>query len=206
MYRVNDKLGSLASGIEDPIIHHPDKVSRVAVADGLNARRLDAPVKTDRVLAAVLFTDIVDSTRHAVAIGDSRWRNLLDSHDAVARTRIDEHRGRLVKLTGDGVLAQFDGAERGIRCAFALRDAFALLGIEIRAGLHMGEIDLRGDDISGIAVHIAQRVQRLAKPSEVLVSEVVPRSVEGAGIEFTDLGRHELRGLPGTWRLLAVAA
>jgi class 3 adenylate cyclase len=161
---------------------------------------------TDRTLAAVLFTDIVGSTGHAAAIGDRRWRHLLDSHDAVAHARIDRHRGHLVKLTGDGVLARFNGAERGIRCAFALRDALALLGIQIRAGLHMGEVDLRGDDISGIAVHIAQRVQRLAGPGEVLVSEAVTRFVKGAGIEFTDLGRHELKGVPGTWRLLAVAA
>jgi class 3 adenylate cyclase len=206
MYRVNDKLVSLASGIQDRTIHHPENASRVAMADGHTARRLDAHAKTDRLLVAVLFTDIVGSTRHAAAIGDRRWRNLLDSHDAVARSRIDQHRGRLVKLTGDGVLAYFDGAERGIRCAFALRDALALLGIKIRAGLHMGEIDLRGDDISGIAVHVAQRVQRLAKPGEVLVSEMVPRPVEGAGIEFTDLGWHELKGLPGRWRLLAAAA
>jgi class 3 adenylate cyclase len=166
----------------------------------------DTPIRADRTLAAVLFTDIVGSTRHVAAIGDSRWRNLLDGHDAVARARVDRHRGRLVKLTGDGVLAHFDGAERAISCALALRDALAVLGIEIRAGLHVGEIDLRGDDISGIAVHIAHRVHRLAKPGQLVVSEAVPRFVRGAGLAFRDLGQHELKGVPGTWRLLAVAA
>jgi class 3 adenylate cyclase len=109
-----------------------------------------------------------------------------------------------VKLTGDGVLARFDGPGRAIRCAFALRDALQPLGIEIRAGLHTGEIELRGDDIGGIAVHIAERVQTFAEPGEVLVSETVPRLVTGSGIEFEDRGEHELKGVPGTWKLFAV--
>lgn len=162
------------------------------------------PVDSDRALAAVLFTDIVDSTSQAAALGDSQWRNLLDSHDVVARTLIDQHRGQLVKLTGDGVLARFDGPGRAIRCAFALRDALTPLGIEIRAGLHTGEIELRGDDIGGIAVHIAQRVQGFAQAGEVLVSETVPRLVAGSGIEFEDRGEQELKGIPGSWRLFAV--
>jgi class 3 adenylate cyclase len=161
-------------------------------------------VEGDRALAAVLFTDIVGSTRQAAALGDARWRNLLDSHDVVARTLIDQHRGHLVKLTGDGVLARFDGPGRAIRCAFALRHALQPLGIEIRAGLHTGEIELRGDDIGGIAVHIAERVHTFAEPGEVLVSETVPRLVTGSGIEFDDRGEHELKGVPGTWRLFAV--
>ena len=167
-------------------------------------KRFATTVDSDRALAAVLFTDIVGSTRQAAALGDARWRNLLDSHDVVARTLIDQYRGHLVKLTGDGVLARFDGPGRAIRCAFALRDALQPLGIEIRAGLHTGEIELRGDDIGGIAVHIAERVQTFAEPGEVLVSETVPRLVTGSGIEFEDRCEHELKGVPGTWKLFAV--
>jgi class 3 adenylate cyclase len=167
-------------------------------------RRFAGIIDADRALAAVLFTDIVGSTRQAAALGDSRWRNLLDSHDAVARTLIDQHRGRLVKLTGDGVLARFDGPGRAIRCALALRDALEPLGIQIRAGMHTGEVELRGDDIGGIAVHIAERVQTFAGPREVLVSETVPRLVAGSGIEFDDRGEHELKGVPGNWRLYSV--
>jgi class 3 adenylate cyclase len=203
MHHVN-QLISWATAVDDRAIDHTESARRVGVADA-HVVRLNARVVADRRLAAVLFTDIVGSTGHAAAIGDSRWRDLLDSHDAVARSRIHQHRGRLVKLTGDGVLAHFDGAEPGIRCALALRNALAVLGIEIRAGLHMGEIDLRGDDISGIAVHIAHRVLRLAKPGELLVSGTVPRFTRGAGLAFRDLGQHELKGVPGTWRLLAVA-
>ena len=167
-------------------------------------KRVANIVEPDRALAAVLFTDIVGSTVTAASLGDARWRSLLDSHDAVARTLIDQNRGHLVKLTGDGVLARFDGPGRAIQCAFALRDALEQLGIEIRAGLHTGEIELRGDDIGGIAVHITQRVQTFADPGEVLVSETIPRLVTGSGIEFADRGEHELKGVPGIWRLYAV--
>jgi class 3 adenylate cyclase/pimeloyl-ACP methyl ester carboxylesterase len=160
----------------------------------------------DRPLATILFTDIVDSTGHAATLGDRRWHNLLDSHDSVARTLIEQHRGRVVKLTGDGVLASFDGPGRAIRCACAIRDALAPLGIEIRAGLHTGEIETRGDDIAGIAVHIAERVCAAATPGEVLVSETVPRLVTGSGIDFTDRGEHELKGVPQSWHLFAVRA
>ncbi|HVM65834.1 MAG TPA: adenylate/guanylate cyclase domain-containing protein [Acidimicrobiales bacterium] len=152
----------------------------------------------------MLFTDIVGSTSFAATIGDSRWRDLLDEHDALARSRITEHRGRLVGFTGDGVLAHFAATERAIRCAFALREALSVLGIEIRAGLHVGEIDLRGEAISGIAFHIAHRVLRLAQPGELLASEAVPCSVRGGGVAFRDAGEHELKGVPGRWRLLAV--
>jgi class 3 adenylate cyclase len=166
-----------------------------------------APSATaDRALAAVLFTDIVGSTERAAALGDRRWRILLESHDAVARTVIDQHRGRIIKTTGDGVLATFDGPGRAIRCATALRDTLEPLGISIRAGLHTGEIELLGDDIGGIAVHIADRVKSFAAAREVLVSETVPRLVTGSGIEFEERGEHELKGVPGTWHLYSVVA
>jgi class 3 adenylate cyclase len=153
-------------------------------------------INFDRALAAVLFTDIVGSTTQAADLGDSEWRKLLDSHDEVVRTLVEQHR--------DGVLARFDGPGRAIQCAFALRNALARIGVRIRAGLHTGEVELRGDDIGGIAVHIAERVQAFAEPDEVLVSETVPRLVTGSGIEFDDRGERELKGIPGTWRLYAV--
>ncbi len=128
-------------------------------------------VDFDRALAAVLFTDIVGSTTQASDLGDREWRKVLDSHDVVARTLVEQYRGHLVKLTGDGVLALFDGPGRAIHCAFALRGAPERIGVRIRAGLHTGEVELRGDDIGGIAVHIAERVQAFAEPGEVLVSE-----------------------------------
>jgi class 3 adenylate cyclase len=164
----------------------------------------DAPrVETDRALAAVLFTDIVGSTERAAALGDRRWRSLLESHDAVTSTVIDKHGGRLVKLTGDGALATFDGPGRAIRCAFAVRDALDPLGITVRAGLHTGEVEMRGDDIGGIGVHVAARVLDYAEPGELLVSAAVPLLVAGSGIEFDDRGEHELKGVPGPWRLFA---
>jgi class 3 adenylate cyclase len=161
-------------------------------------------VGTDRALAAVLFTDIVGSTERAAALGDRRWSGLLGSHDVVAQKIIDQHGGRLVKLTGDGVLATFDGPGRAIRCAFALRDALDPLGITIRAGLHTGEVELRGDDIGGIGVHVAGRVLEHAEPGELLVSAAVPLLVAGSGVEFEDRGEYELKGVPETWRLFAV--
>jgi class 3 adenylate cyclase len=164
-------------------------------------KEVASPVESDRALAVVLFTDIVDSTKTAVALGDSGWRNVLDSHDVLARTIVEQYRGRLVKLTGDGVLATFDGPGRAIRCAFAMQQALQPLGLQIRAGVHAGEIELRGEDIAGIAVHIAERVQSFAPAGEVFVSETVPRLVAGSGIDFADHGEHELKGVPGTWRL-----
>jgi class 3 adenylate cyclase len=159
----------------------------------------------DRVLATVMYTDIVSSTERASALGDRRWRELLDEHDAAFRHQLDIYRGHEVKMTGDGLLATFDGPARAIHCAAALRDAATGLGIEIRVGIHTGEIEVRGDDIGGIAVHIGQRVQALAQPSEILVSSTVKDLVVGSGIEFAARGEHELRGIPDTWRLFAVA-
>jgi class 3 adenylate cyclase len=157
-----------------------------------------AEVAEDRVLATVLFTDIVDSTRRAAEIGDRDWHALLDAHDAVVRVQLNRFRGREVNTSGDGFFAMFDGPQRAIRCAMAIRDAVQALGIEVRAGLHTGECEIRGDDIGGIAVHIGARVSALAGPNEVLVI--------GSGLEFEERGAHELKGVPGEWRLFAVAS
>ena len=164
-----------------------------------------AEIADDRVLATVLFTDIVDSTRRAAEIGDRNWRALLDAHDAVVRAQLVRFRGREVNTSGDGFLATFDGPQRAIRCAAAIRDAVAALGIEVRAGLHTGECEVRGDDIGGIAVHIGARVGALAGPNDVLVSSTLRDLVIGSGLEFDDRGAHELKGVPGEWHLLAVA-
>jgi class 3 adenylate cyclase len=158
----------------------------------------------DRVLATVLFTDIVDSTARASALGDRRWREVLDEHDRIAAGRVEEHRGRLVKSTGDGLLATFDGPARAVSCARALRDALRALDLEVRAGLHTGEIEVRGDDIGGIGVHIAARVAAEAHRGEVMVSRTVTDLVVGSGIEFADRGTHRLKGVPGDWQLFAV--
>src|SRR5262249_37901012 len=141
---------------------------------------------TNRALATILFTDIVDSTGQAASLGDRRWRGLLESHDALAKSIIDQHGGRLVKLTGDGLLATFAGPGRAILCALAFRDALVPLRLTMRAGLHTGEVELRDDDIGGIAVHIAARVVEQAGPSELLTSSAVPLLVAGSGIEFED--------------------
>jgi class 3 adenylate cyclase len=159
----------------------------------------------DRVLATVLFTDIVGSTETASSLGDSRWRDLLEQHDRLVRREVDRHRGRAVKTTGDGVLATFDGPGRGINCARAICDQVRPLGIEVRAGLHTGECELRnGGDVGGIAVHIGARVAGLAEPGEVLVSGTVKDLVVGSGLAFTDRGSHALKGAPGEWRLYAL--
>jgi class 3 adenylate cyclase/pimeloyl-ACP methyl ester carboxylesterase len=165
-----------------------------------------AEVADDRVLATVLFTDIVDSTRRAAEMGDRDWHALLDAHDAVVRAQLCRFRGREVNSTGDGFLAMFDGPQRAIRCAIAIRDAVGALGIEVRAGLHTGECEVRGDDIGGIAVHIGARVSASAGPNEVLVSSTLRDLVIGSGLAFDDRGAHQLKGVPGDWRLLAVAS
>ena len=152
-----------------------------------------AEVADDRVLATVLFTDIVDSTRHAAEIGDRDWHALLDAHDAVVRSQLARFRGREVSTSGDGFLAMFDGPQRAIRCAVAIRDAVQALGIEVRAGLHTGECEVRGDDIGGIAVHIGARVSALAGPNDVLVSSTLRDLVIGSGLEFEERGVHARR-------------
>ena len=160
----------------------------------------------ERVLATVLFTDIVDSTRHATELGDAAWRRVLDTHDMLAREWVQRHRGLLVKSTGDGILARFDGPARAVRCALGLSAALSSRGIAIRAGVHTGEVELRGDDIGGIAVHAAARVMAQAQAAEVMVSRVVTDLVAGAGLSFQPKGSHALKGLPGPWELYAAEA
>lgn len=157
----------------------------------------------DRVLATVLFTDVVGSTPKTAEAGDRHWKELLDRHDALVERELERFGGRRIKGTGDGVLATFDGPARAVRCAQALLAGFRTLGLdlELRAGLHTGEIESRRDDISGIAVSIASRVSDLAGPGEVLVSRTVTDLVAGSGLEFEDRGDHELRGVPGRWQL-----
>jgi class 3 adenylate cyclase len=161
-------------------------------------------VEVDRVLATVMFTDIVDSTQRASDLGDRPWRALLDSQNEVIRAELARHRGREVKTLGDGMLATFDGPARAIRCALAVTEAVRPLGIVVRVGLHTGEIELVGDDVAGIAVHIAARVGALAGAGEVLVSSTVKDLVAGSGIAFSERGEHVLKGIPDQWRLFAV--
>ena len=158
----------------------------------------------DRVLATVLFTDIVGSTQRAAELGDRRWRDLLDSYYGLARRELDRFRGRELKTMGDGFLATFDGPARGIRCACAVSDSAAELGLDIRAGLHTGECEMIGEDVGGIAVHIGARVAAEAMAGEVLVSSTVKDLVAGSGLEFEDRGPRRLKGVPDEWRLFAV--
>lgn len=186
-------------------IVEPDwRASFQEIAEFVTGRQ--ASVADDRVLATVLFTDIVDSTSRAASIGDRDWRALLDAHDAVVRAQLARFRGREVNTSGDGFLAMFDGPQRAIRCAMAIRDAVQALGIQVRAGLHTGECELRGDDIGGIGVHIGARVSALAGPNDVLVSSTLRDLVIGSGLEFEERGAHQLKGVPGDWRLFAVAS
>jgi class 3 adenylate cyclase/alpha-beta hydrolase superfamily lysophospholipase len=161
-------------------------------------------VEFERILTTVLFTDVCGSTARAALLGDRRWRRLLDAHDRTAREQLRRFRGREINTTGDGFVASFDGPARAIRCAQAIVHAVRELGLELRAGLHTGECEVRGDDLGGIAVHIASRVGAFASRGEVLVSGTVKDLVVGSGIEFEQRGERELKGVPGTWRLFAV--
>jgi class 3 adenylate cyclase len=160
--------------------------------------------RADRVLATVLFTDIVGSTLLASRLGDSKWREMLDAHDRLARDCVERSEGRLVKLTGDGIMAIFDGPGRGIQCAGAFREGLRAIGTEVRIGLHTGEIELRQEDIGGLTVHVAARVMAEAEPGEVLVSESVRDLVAGSDVALEDKGMRELKGVEGKWRLFAV--
>ena len=161
-------------------------------------------LEPDRILTSIVFTDIAASTEHAAVLGDRSWRELLDRHDELVRRQIVRFGGREIKTTGDGFLATFDGPARAVRCAAAIRDGARQLGVEIRAGVHTGEVELRGDDIGGIAVNLAQRVSSVAGGGEVVVSGTVKDLVFGSGIEFAERGGHELKGVPGTWSLYEV--
>jgi class 3 adenylate cyclase len=162
-------------------------------------------VAQDRILATVLFTDIVDSTRRAAELGDATWRQLLDRHDATARREVEAAGGRVVQFVGDGMLAVFSGPARAIACAEALLAAAGDLGMALRAGVHTGECEVRGEDLGGIAVHIGARAGALAGAGEVVVTRTVVDLVVGSGLAFTDRGEHALKGVPGTWQLYSVA-
>jgi class 3 adenylate cyclase len=162
-----------------------------------------ADTDVDRVLSTVLFTDIVSSTETAARLGDRKWRDLLDDHDHLVADEVARLRGRLVKSTGDGALATFDGPARAVRCAQSISDSVRRLGVEIRAGVHTGEVELRGEDVGGIGVHIGARVASVAAASQVLVSRTVVDLVAGSGLEFAAAGVHTLKGVPGEWPLFA---
>ena len=188
---------------DDMLIFSQEDVIFDEVAEFLTGTR---PVNDiDRVLVSILFTDIVGSTERAASLGDQRWRSLLDRHDHIVREQLRLFRGREVNTTGDGFVASFDGPARAIRCGQATIDATRALGIELRMGLHTGECEVRGDDLGGLAVHIAARLGSLASPSEVLVSGTVKDLVIGSGIEFNVRGEHELKGVPGSWKLYSVS-
>ena len=160
--------------------------------------------RAERVLATVLFTDIEGSTTRAAELGDLRWAQVLEHHNALVRRQLERFRGREINTTGDGFLALFDGPARAIACACAIRDAVRQIGLEVRAGLHTGEVELSENDVAGIAVHIGQRVSSLAAAGEVLVSRTVVDLVVGSGLHFTDRGEHQLKGVPGSWRIFTV--
>jgi class 3 adenylate cyclase/pimeloyl-ACP methyl ester carboxylesterase len=157
----------------------------------------------DRVLSTILFTDIVESTARAVELGDTRWRELLEAHEVIAEREVASFGGIVADFAGDGLLASFDGPARAVRCAFALRHDLRKLGLEMRAGLHTGEVERRGDRVAGTGVHIASRIVSLAGPGEVLVSRTVRDLVAGSGLQFIDRGTHALKGIPDEWRVLA---
>ena len=188
--------------------HEPWDGDSEAVAtevDGFLAMVRGEEAVFDRVLATVLFTDIVGSTERAAAMGDRAWRELLERHDAIVRAMLARYRGKEVDTAGDGFLATFDGPARAVRCALAVTESVRSLGIEVRVGLHTGEIELDGEDVRGIAVHIGARVGAKAGPSEVLVSSTVKDLVAGSGLGFDDAGEHEFKGVPDPWHLYRVA-
>jgi class 3 adenylate cyclase len=170
-----------------------------AIEEFLTGTRPAATV--DRVLATVLFTDIVGSTEKAAALGDHRWRDLLEIHHSTIRRNLGRFRGHEVKTTGDGILATFDGPARGVRCACTIADEIKSLGIDVRAGLHTGECEIMDHDVGGIAVHIGARVASLAGAGEVLVSSTVKDLVAGSGLRFSDRGSQNLKGVPGEWHI-----
>jgi class 3 adenylate cyclase len=195
------ELRELPSGVslEESIRTFAEEIRRVA---GVKPPAKDL----DRILATVLFTDIVGSTERLSQLGDAEWRSILARHDERARSEIERHRGRYVDSTGDGLLATFDGPARAVRCAQAIGVSVRDLGIQVRAGVHTGEVELEGNAVRGIAVHMGARVAALAGPSEVLVSQTVKDLVAGSGLTFEDAGEHELKGVPERWHLYVVAS
>ncbi|MEY2430302.1 MAG: hypothetical protein QOC92_27 [Acidimicrobiaceae bacterium] len=190
---------------DDPIMNPSDLLAITDdIAEFLTGER--PQVEVERILTTVLFTDIVGSTERAATLGDARWRALLDSHDRAVREQLRRFRGREIKTTGDGFMVAFDGPARAIRCATAITQVAHEIGIEARAGLHTGECEIRGDDLGGLAVHIAARVGAKAGSGEVLVSSTVKDLVVGSGLEFRERGEHDLKGVPGSWKLFAVAS
>ena len=169
-------------------------------------RSMQAAENTDRVLATVLFTDIVDSTARAAELGDRQWRQVLDRHDQVSRAEVARWHGKLVKTTGDGFLATFDAPTRALRCAFGLQDAIAPLGLEIRAAIHTGEVELREDDVGGIGVHIASRALAEAGGHEIIVTRTVRDLATGTDLNFRPRGSVGLRGIPGEWELFEASS
>jgi pimeloyl-ACP methyl ester carboxylesterase/class 3 adenylate cyclase len=221
LHRTGDRIAPLSAGrylakhIPGAVLReHPgdDHIpifgdSDVLVADieeFLTGARTDRD--PDQSLATILFTDIVSSTERAAELGDQRWRAILDRHDAAALAAIEAHGGRVVKSTGDGVLAIFDGPERGVRSALAMQGSVGGLGLAIRAGLHIGDVQLRGSDVGGIAVHASARIMSEARPGEVLVSSTIKNLLHGTAIDLADRGAHALKGLPGDWQLFAATA
>jgi class 3 adenylate cyclase len=220
LHRVDDRVVPVEAGrylaehipdaklVEQPgSDHYPFAGDSDALLDEVEefltgSRRAREP---DRVLATVLFTDIVGSTERAAELGDRRWKTLLDDHHRLVRAELARSRGKEVRISGDGFLATFDGPARAIRAACAIRDAVRELGLEIRAGLHTGEIELADTGVEGIAVHIGARIAELAGTGEVLTSSTVKDLVVGSGIEFADRGSHTLKGVPGDWRVHAVS-
>jgi class 3 adenylate cyclase len=194
------RLVELPGGDNLPFVGDTEAVA-AEIEEFLTGAR--TPPMPDRVLATILFTDIAGSTERAAEVGDRRWRELLGRHDTLTRAQLERYRGREVKMTGDGLLATFDGPARAVVCAGAIGREVRALGLEIRAAIHTGEVELRNGDIGGIAVHIAARVMGLARPNEVLVSNTVKDLVAGAQIRFEDRSVHSLRGVPGQWHLFA---
>jgi class 3 adenylate cyclase len=194
------RLVELPDGDNLPFVGDTEAVA-AEIEEFLTGSR--TPPMPDRVLATILFTDIAGSTEHAAEVGDRRWRELLGRHDTLARAQLERYRGREVKMTGDGLLATFDGPARAVTCAAAISRAVRTLGLEVRTAVHTGEVELRDGDIGGIAIHIASRVLGLARPNEVLVSSTVKDLVAGAEIRFEDRRVQSLRGVPGQWHLFA---
>jgi class 3 adenylate cyclase len=189
-------------GVEGPLVWEMPQLTLDHVQEFLTG--VGRVAEPTRVLSTVLFTDIVGSTERAAELGDRRWRELLNVHDELAYRLIEEFGGRLVKTTGDGILATFDGPGRAIQCAAALRDELAGIGVGIRAGLHTGEVELRDHDVGGLAVHIAARVMTAAAPGETLTSRTVQDLVVGSDIVLEDRGTHRLKGVADPWQLYTV--